>query len=66
MDVNETLRLLRQAYSDYEGTRGDVTGPEIEAADAMRDAAVALDEWLSRGGFLPAEWDAARRLRAGI
>lgn len=62
MDVNATLRVLRQAYSDYEDTRGNAQGPEIDAADRMRDAIVALDEWLTRGGFLPAAWSANRSL----
>lgn len=53
MDPNAALAQLRQAYSDYEDTRGEDGDP---AADAMRDAAVALDEWLSKGGFLPNAW----------
>lgn len=53
MDPNETLTQLRQACSDYEDTRGAGGNPY---ADAMRDAAVALDEWLAKGGFLPDDW----------
>lgn len=56
MDPNEALRKLRAAYSRYEDVVGNATGPIIDAASDMRDAAVALDEWLSAGGFLPTDW----------
>lgn len=56
MDPDETLRLLREAYSRFEDVRGAESGPVVDAASDMRDAVVALDEWLSRGGFLPAAW----------
>lgn len=57
MDPNAVLVELRAACSDYEETRGDgETCAGIDAADRMRDAAVALDQWLSKGGFLPSDW----------
>lgn len=56
MDPNDALRRLREAYSRYEDVVGNATGPIIDAASGMRDAAVALDEWLSAGGFLPTAW----------
>lgn len=65
MDPNETLRELRQAYSDYEDTRGRSNGPAWEAADRMRDAAAALDEWLCNGGFLPDAWHSKANLPKG-
>lgn len=42
MDPNEALRLLRKYASDTGGEFGE----QFEA----------LDEWLSKGGFLPAAW----------
>lgn len=56
MDPNAAYRNLMQAVSDYEDNRGDAEGPEIDAADEMRDAVRALDDWLSKKGFLPQPW----------
>jgi hypothetical protein len=42
MDPNEALRLLRKYASDTPGALGE----QFEA----------LDEWLSKGGFLPTAW----------
>lgn len=55
-DPNETLQKLREAYSRLENTRGNAIGPFADAASDLRDAAVALDEWLSGGGLLPDDW----------
>lgn len=60
MDPNEALRMLRGAYSRWEDTVGAHTGEHIDAASDLRDAAIALDEWLSRGGFLPEDWQRNR------
>lgn len=57
MDVNETLRLMREALSEFEDTRGGYDSAAINASSDMRDRFVALDEWLSRGGYLPADWN---------
>lgn len=60
MDPDKVLQNLRDAYSRYEDTVGALSGPAIDAASQMRDAVVALDEWLTSGGFLPAAWAAKR------
>lgn len=54
MDPNETLRLLRLTIAQM---RVD-ENPDIRKAHAAEVAEYfeALDEWLSRGGFLPAAW----------
>lgn len=46
MDPNETLAMFRTALlaEDWES-----------AADNAR----ALDQWITKGGFLPTEWDRA-------
>lgn len=62
MDPNETLRMLRAAISAWEDTVGSHQGEHISAGGGMRDAALALDEWLTGGGFLPSDWE---RDRAG-
>lgn len=54
MDVNEILRMMRDALARVDALDGD-------AADRAREDACecarALDGWLSKGGFLPAAWE---------
>jgi hypothetical protein len=52
MDPNAALANLRAALDPE---RGDSPGFEDALDDAI-EAFAALDEWLSKGGFLPAEW----------
>jgi len=68
MDIDQALADLRRAYSDWEDTRGDGSLPTmtargltaaVDAADRMRDAAVAIDTWLTVGGYLPESWRTA-------
>lgn len=49
MDPDAALQRLREAIESYWAG----TGP---GADAVVEAASALDLWLSRGGFLPTAW----------
>lgn len=58
MDPNAALAEVRSAYSDWEDVRGkgEDLPAAVAAADRMRDAVWALDEWLSDGGFLPEAW----------
>jgi hypothetical protein len=56
MDPDAVYQNLMSALSDYEDNRGSAEGPEIDAANEMRDAVQALNDWLSRGGFLPRAW----------
>jgi len=55
MDPNELLRLLRLTIKQM---RVD-TDPAIKLAHAEEIAEYVenLDEWLSRDGFLPADWE---------
>lgn len=67
MDVNETLRELREALAQWH-LRGDVEGA-LAAADTIATRAQALDEWLSAGGFLPDGWNrdhASHRVGGGV
>ncbi len=50
MDPNETLRLLRDDIKSWNVDRDSAD------ADLMAERFIALDEWLSEGGFLPTEW----------
>lgn len=63
MDPNEALRMIRELVdataADLDDEHAaDVTddversGRATELVDTFR----GLDEWLSRGGFLPTEW----------
>lgn len=57
MDPNEALRRLREALAQWH-LRGDMAGA-LDAAATIADQAHALDEWLSKGGFLPRAWEAS-------
>lgn len=49
MDPNETLRMLRERVAD---ALNDRDYSPIRVAILFE----ALDEWLSKGGFLPDDW----------
>lgn len=61
MDPNITLEELRR-LSDHILTMTDAenTEPDVdigwEDARSLAEYVQALDGWISRGGFLPAEW----------
>lgn len=52
MDPNETLAELRKLAARLLDTGG--------WPDDMAEKFQALDEWLSKGGFLPTDWQANR------
>lgn len=57
MDPDAALRRFRVALSQYHQT--SVTEDDsvlLALAYEAMEAAEALDEWLTRGGFLPAAW----------
>jgi hypothetical protein len=54
MDPNAALAEARQAADQVEAS-GD-EGIDVDAAFTLTEKFRALDEWLSRGGFLPADW----------
>lgn len=54
MDPNETLKQLRELLG-RDNTPRSVTAKLCTLADA-EELFQALDEWLSKGGFLPEEW----------
>jgi hypothetical protein len=63
MDPNEALKRAREAIERYQddASLGFNTDTRLEAADKLADAFEALDEWLSKGGFLPLEWSESLR-----
>ncbi|AOT24733.1 hypothetical protein PBI_STASIA_77 [Mycobacterium phage Stasia] len=56
MAPDATLEELRLLMSDYR-RHGLAMG--TEAIDRMVELMEALDEWMSKGGFLPADWRSA-------
>lgn len=67
MDPNETLRMVRNYVERINRLRDAATESDLrtalesesteEMAFAIAEYAEALDEWLSRGGFLPEAWE---------
>jgi len=57
MDPNAALSELRTAAREWEQAvvAEDADG-QLAAAVRALEAAVALDDWMSRGGFPPAAW----------
>lgn len=61
MDPDITLTLLREALADFEtASDGPSADDEHEAAARVAELTTELDQWLTRGGFLPSEWAAGR------
>lgn len=58
MDPNATLRELRQLAAQIITDYDDVEGNGIDQDDANRLAELveALDDWITKGGFLPGAW----------
>lgn len=55
MDPNETLRWLRRSADAIEA---DEYADDV--AQEMTEQFRSLDEWLSKGGFLPADWSRSK------
>ena len=55
MDPNAALEALRDAMRRY-SAEDDEGHDRYVAATEAAEAAEALDEWLSNGGFLPSAW----------
>ena len=56
MDPNEALNDLRDGIDAYEASEPGTDAYE-RAHTTVVSAARALDEWLSRGGFLQTDWE---------
>jgi hypothetical protein len=54
MDPDETLRRMRAARVRYVNATDDDMA--FNAATDLAAASADLDNWLSAGGFLPADW----------
>lgn len=60
MDPNATLREIQKITAAY--AAGVITSGEerANALDEMASHVGSLDEWLTRGGFLPDDWNTGR------
>ena len=54
MDPDAALAQMRGAIETLWAAKSSVAA--TAAADHVAEYAAALDQWLSRGGFLPAAW----------
>lgn len=50
MDPNAALGAIRELVTD------GADGLDEGRAELLRDLVADLDEWITRGGFLPADW----------
>jgi hypothetical protein len=66
MDPNETLRLLREAITGYDEAALSSADAANAAAERIIELFEALDGWLSKGGFAPADWIADLNTRPPI
>lgn len=63
MDINEALRIIREnaarAQRMMDADTGHPSFCEVDnsTVTSLLEAWSALDEWLSRGGFLPTAWE---------
>jgi hypothetical protein len=58
-NLDEQRRLVRRIHAVQDATEGPTMGELRDVAhDAYRLAELveALDQWIARGGFLPARW----------
>jgi hypothetical protein len=64
MDVNATLaeiRTLAALITDDQQACGDADlATRADAATELAERFAALDEWITRHGFLPTDWHAAQ------
>lgn len=61
MDPNEVLRLLRELTETADADEYAANQLYVEVAEKFR----ALDEWMSKGGFLPDAWLPVRSTSLG-
>ncbi len=54
MDPDEALAQMRTAIETVWAAESSVAASA--AADTLAEHAAALDQWLSKGGFLPQAW----------
>jgi hypothetical protein len=58
MDPDVALDDIREAVAEFEELSEDNFVDALRLADTIVDRFKGLDDWLSRDGFLPADWQA--------
>jgi len=57
MDPNETLKMIRKRMNEWEDGLSLLSSAEVDSfLDEVCESVVALDEWLTHGGFRPDDW----------
>ena len=58
MDPNQTLSIIRSLCKEWEESGGSFLSTEsLEGfLDDLVEHVVALDDWLTNGGFHPSDW----------
>lgn len=57
-NLREQLKLAKRLAMGM--ARNDSPEARLDDADRLAELVLALDEWLTKGGFLPAIWEANR------
>jgi len=60
MDPNATLAIIRELAHIIHGGQHPALAGDYETASRLAGAFQDLDEWLTRGGFLPTAWERRR------
>jgi hypothetical protein len=56
MDPNAVLKAIRDGIVNLSDLMEQGYAPYPEDVQVLLSQAEALDEWLSQGGYLPADW----------
>lgn len=56
MDPNEALKEIREEIAEFSQLSDDNFVDALISADKIVELIKGLDEWLSKGGFLPDDW----------
>lgn len=59
MDVNATLARLRELVKEIDAAADNEHKADI--ADEFADLIDGLDQWITRGGFLPSAWQRGQK-----
>lgn len=57
MDPDDTLTQIRELITKYQTSAEEMSTSDAAELVLLVDG---LDEWLTKGGFLPTEWNALR------
>lgn len=57
MDPNAALVAIRELVAAHEADDGERVDTALNRLDSICELFGGLDEWLSKGGFRPADWE---------